>query len=68
MPVSDAKKKANAKYNRSMDNIMIRPSKERGAAIREAAKAAGQPLQVYIIQAAEERMEREQHPLKSETE
>lgn len=59
MPVSEAKKKANARYNASKDNIMIRPDKEEGAAIRSAALAAGQSNQQYILQAARERMKRD---------
>ena len=59
MPVSEAKKKANARWNASKDNIMIRPTKEEGAAIRAAAVAAGQSNQQYILQATRERMERD---------
>ena len=59
MPVSDAKKKANARWNASKDNIMIRPTKEEGAAIRAAAIAAGQSNQQYILQATRERMSRD---------
>lgn len=59
MPISEAKKKANAKWNASKDNLMIRPSKEEGAAIRAAATAASQSNQQYILQAVRERMERE---------
>lgn len=43
-------------------NIMVRPSKEDGAAIRAAAAAAGQSVQAYVLQAVSERMEREQTP------
>ena len=66
MPVSEAKKKANARWNASKDNIMIRPTKEEGAAIRDAAAAAGQSNQQYILQATRERMEREHHKWPSE--
>ncbi len=59
MPVSEAKKKANARWNASKDNIMIRPTKEEGTAIRAAAAAAGQSNQQYILQATRERMERD---------
>ncbi len=59
MPISEAKKKANARWNASKDNLMIRPSKEEGAAIRAAATAASQSNQQYILQAVRERMERE---------
>ena len=40
---------ANIKYNRSRDNIMIRPTKDEGAEIRQAAAAAGKSLQAYIL-------------------
>ena len=53
MPVSEAKKKANAKWNASRDNILIRPSKETGAAIRSAAAAAGLSVQQFILKAVE---------------
>lgn len=59
MPVSEAKKKANARWNASKDNIMLRPTKEEGAAIRAAAAAAGQSNQQYILQATRERMEQD---------
>lgn len=59
MATSKAKLATNAKHVAKLDQIMIRPSKEDGAAIRAAAAVAGQSLQGYIIQAVRERMERE---------
>lgn len=59
MSVSDAHKRASKKWNTSKDNLMIRPSKEEGAAIRAAAATAGQSNQQYILQAVRERMERD---------
>ena len=59
MPCTEARKRANAAYNRRQDSITIRPSREDGAAIRTAAAAAGQPVQVYIKQACFERMQRD---------
>ena len=59
MAVSDAHKRASTKWNSSRDNIMIRPDKDTGAKIRCAAEDAGQSLQVYILQAVQERMERD---------
>lgn len=56
MAVSDAHKRASRKWDSSRDNIMIRPDKETGAAIRAAAAAAGQSNQQYILQATAERM------------
>ena len=51
MPVSDAHKIASAKWNSSRDNIMLRPDKETGAAIRAAAAAAGLSVQQFILKA-----------------
>ena len=59
MPTSESQKKASIKYNRSMDSITIRPSKQIGAEIRAAAELAGLPLQRYIIEAICQRMERD---------
>ena len=46
---SPAHNAGNVRYNRKMDAIMIRPDKETGQRIRQAAKDAGQPLQRWII-------------------
>lgn len=56
---SAAKIRGNIAYNRRQDSITIRPSKDDGAQIRAAAAAAGQPVQVYIKQACQERMRRD---------
>lgn len=47
------------KYQEKRDSIMLRPSKEEGQAIRDTAKAAGQSVQAYILQAVRERIARE---------
>ena len=47
------------KYQEKRDAIMLRPSKGEGERIRKAAKTAGQSVQSYILQAIQERMERE---------
>ena len=57
---TEAQKRASTNYNRKQDNIMIRPAKEDGAAIRAAAAKAWQSVQAYVLQAVRERMEREQ--------
>jgi len=59
MSVSDAHKRASAKWNASKDNLMIRPDKDEGATIRAAAATAGQSNQQYILQAVRERMKRD---------
>ena len=56
---TEAQKRASTNYNRKQDSITIRPTKEIGLSIRNAAKVAGLPLQVYILQAIKEKMERE---------
>lgn len=53
-----AEKAAVKKYQQSRDNIMIRPSKETGAQIRQAAADAGQSVQQYILQAVNDRMQK----------
>jgi hypothetical protein len=59
MPVSEKKRRSNDAYNAKCDFIAVRPMLEDGAVIRETAKAAGQSLQGYILQAVRERMERD---------
>ena len=59
MPVSEAKRRNNDKYNAKCDMIYLRPLRDQGAAIRAAAAAAGQSLQGYILQACSERMQRD---------
>ena len=56
---TDAQKRASTNYNRKQDNIMVRPSKEEGAAIRAAAAAVGMSVQAYVLQAVRAWMERE---------
>ena len=59
MAVSEAHKRASAKWNKSRDNIVIRPEKEIGAAIRAAAEKSGLSLQNYILNAIQEKMKKE---------
>lgn len=59
---TDAQRRAVIAYNKRQDNIMVRPSKETGAAIRAAAAAAGQSVQRYILDAVAARMAAEQAP------
>ena len=56
---TEAQRRASINYNKRQDNIMIRPSTDEGAEIRQAAANAGQSVQGYILQAIKERMERE---------
>ena len=58
MATSEARIRANVKYNKSRDNIMISPSKDIGQQIRQAAADAGQSVQQYILQAVNDRMQK----------
>ena len=55
---TEAQKRASAAYNRSRDNIMIRPTKAEGEQIRAAAAQAGQSVQAYILDAVRAHMAR----------
>lgn len=57
--LSEAKKAADKRYTQKLDQIMIRPYKEEGTAIRAAAANAGQSVQSYVLDAVRERMERD---------
>ena len=57
---TEAQKRASTNYNRRQDNIMIRPNKEEGAAIRIAAAAAGMSVQAYVLRAVRAWMAHEQ--------
>ena len=46
---TEAEKKAVREYQKRQDNIMIRPSKEEGAKIRQAAVDAGKSVQAFIF-------------------
>lgn len=59
MPSTPAQIRANVKYNRGRDNIMIRPTKEEGQLIRQAADA-GQSVQQYILDTLRKRREAEE--------
>lgn len=59
MPATEAQKRASAKHNKTKDCITLRPSKAHGKKIREAASNAGESLSGYILQAVDDRMERD---------
>ncbi len=59
MALSEAKKAADKRYGAKLDQIMVRPYKHEGAAIRIAAAERGQSVQSYILQAVRDRMSRE---------
>lgn len=63
VPIPESKRRNNDIYNAKCDRISARPVKPVGNAIRAAAKAAGQSVQAYVLQACTERMAREGQPL-----
>ena len=44
-----AQRKAVSAYQKRQDNIMIRPSKDEGTRIRQAAADAGMSVQAFIL-------------------
>lgn len=60
MSLSEAKKAADKRYTNKLDQIMIRPYKEEGIAIRAAAVNAGQSVQAYVLDSVRWRMQRDQ--------
>lgn len=59
MSVSEAQKKASIKYLEKLDEIRIRMPKGEKKNIKEAASAAGESMNQYIINAVDQRMERD---------
>lgn len=59
MPISEAKKRNNAKYNAKCKPICMKPLAAEADQIKMAAKASGQTLQGWLLQAARERMQRD---------
>ena len=56
---TEAQKKASIEYNRRRDAITLRPTKEEGAQIRQAAADAGQSVQGYVLGAVRVQMDKD---------
>ena len=56
MALSEKKAITDKKHHEKLDRIVIQPYKEHGKRIRDAAAAAGESLQKYILTACEQRM------------
>ncbi len=65
MPLTEAKRASNRKSDMKYQQILLKPYKEDGQLIREFASAAGQSVQGYILQAVQERMDREKNQQKT---
>ena len=62
MPISDAKKRADAKWSKkALESVAIRVRKGTRDIWRQAADAAGMSLAMYIQTAVQEKMERDNH-------
>lgn len=59
MPVSEAQKKASAKYLEKLDEIRIRMPKGKKDDIKTVAATAGESVNQYILSAVDQRMSRE---------
>lgn len=53
---TEAHIRASMEYNKKRDCLVIRPDKETGKTIRDAAAKAGQSVQQYILQAVTKRI------------
>ena len=60
MAVTEAQKRATAKYRKTLTSVSIRIKPEQHKRYKDAAEAAGVPLRAYILEALEEKMQREQ--------
>ena len=58
MPISEARRRNNDKYNLKCDYISLRPLKPIGERIREEAKQSGKSLQGFILDAVAEHINR----------
>ena len=56
MAYNEAKAASNKRSDAKYMQILIKPYKEHGAAIRAAADAAGESLQRYVLEAVDQRM------------
>lgn len=56
---TEAQKRSSTEYNRRHDNIMLRPTKEEGAEIRQAAADAGKAVSAYILGAVRVQMDKD---------
>ena len=63
MAISARKRLNNDKYNAKCTQINLKPLTPEANAIKAAAKASGQSIQGYILQAVRERMAKEGQPL-----
>ena len=60
MPISEARHRANEKYNaKAYDEIKVRVPKGEKEAIAAAAKQSGESVNAFIYNAVRERMQRE---------
>lgn len=59
MSVSEAQKKASIKYLEKLDEIRIRMPKGKKDDIKAATSTAGESMNQYIINAVDQRMERD---------
>lgn len=58
---SDAKRAGNARYLAKLKTITVRMQPETAETIQQAAAAAGESMNGYILAAVDERMQRENH-------
>lgn len=55
---TEAEKAAVKRYQATRDNIMLRISRDDGQAIRDAAAAAGQSVQAFVLSCCKEHIQK----------
>lgn len=60
MTLTPARRESNKRSDAKYQQILLKPYKEEGQRIRDAAAKAGESVQGYILTAVRQRMEREQ--------
>ena len=59
MTLTPARRESNKRSDAKYQQILLKPYKEEGQRIRDAAAKAGESVQGYILTAVRQRMERE---------
>ena len=59
MAVTEAQKRATAKYRKTLTSISIRIKPDQAQRYKDAAESAGMSLRAYILEALEEKIHRD---------
>lgn len=60
MATSESQKRASTKWNKNQDSITLRPPKEVGKQIRQAAEKAGKRVSPFVVEIVLNYLEKEE--------